>query len=206
MYVAEINHDFKRSLAYVDFRGKAAAGVHHFFVPAHVNNNHYVLFWVFGLQTGEQPYVLLMDSIGSGPRSAKALAGDCSTVMQNIREQLPKQVKVGILQCPQQAEIPYQHCGLYLLYNLERVLESTGVGEDNFRTCLQSFVDPDITLTQSANRTLNDMSKSIFKDFPASAWRCDKFPPISLDTLKDIKREIIREIEGLYADYAQQSL
>ena len=96
MYVANINTEHARSLADVDFRGKAAAGVQHFFVPAHVNSNHYVLFWVFGLQTGEQPRVLFMDSIGSGHRSAKALGGDCSTVMQNIRSQLPPQVKVGI--------------------------------------------------------------------------------------------------------------
>ena len=102
---------------------------------------------------------LFMDSIGSGHRSAKALGGDCSTVMQNIRSQLPPQVKVGILQCPQQAEAPYQHCGFYVLYNLECVLKC--LGEENFQKSLQSFVDA-VDLTKTVTRTLNDASKFIF--------------------------------------------
>ena len=82
--------------------------------------------------------------IASDRGIAKALGGDCSTVMQNIQSQLSPQVKVGILQCPQQAEAPYQHCGLYVLYNLLKCL-----GEENFQKSLQSFVDCEIDLTHT---------------------------------------------------------
>ena len=202
VYVAELSKRYDREMAYINFQAKADAGVEHILVPAHVGQNHFVLFWISRLRT-EHPCILFLDSIGANHRSAKALSGDSADVMRELMVLLPK-AQVGILPCPQQHEFPFMHCGLYMLYNLDCILKAHT--KQPFKQNLESLPNKDSNPTHTMNRTLKDLSKCIFLEFEQSAWTLDKFPPISNDSLSQLRSRFIREIESLYVDYAQRTL
>ncbi len=161
--------------------------VRHIFLPALVNTNHWVVFWIVSLH--DTPVVLLIDSNNNNMRSIGSITGDSRTILNQVEECFP-QIKSNFLPCLQQSENPRSYCGYYVLYHMETILDKIESHRQEFQQRLSELCQ----LTHSTKTNV----KSKLKLLSTYLFQEDREPSHCLKALilERIRKELTKEIES----------
>ncbi len=176
--------------------GEQAKSVRNIVLPANINQNHWVLIWLFGLPDNAKVVVFdsLMPTSTSGPSHVMQVQGQAADLIKVLKKTIGRNTMYSAyIPCPQQPD--HTLCGIYMVQNFLQLLKNLHTIQDPFHqtfdvTRLASVLYKDINVGMGSSGTRTTM------DSPGSVNRPDK--PLPDDIVKGLQESLLRIVETAF--------